>query len=136
RIPAELNEAFFKMVTGDENIVTEEDFKNKITEGIESYYNDESDQLLEFELEKLLDDKHDVALPDTFLKRWLLESKDEEYNNENIDERYEQEAFALKRTLIREKFAKTHQIEVNADEIKDTANAYTYGLFKNYGIPN
>jgi trigger factor len=92
QIPAELNQELFDQVMG-EGVVTDIDaFRAKIKENLEAYYKNESDQQVEHMISHLLEEKHEVPLPDAFLKRWLLNTKEEQYTVENIDERYENES--------------------------------------------
>ncbi|MCO6494824.1 MAG: hypothetical protein J5I91_03970 [Bacteroidetes bacterium] len=134
--PAQVNKDLFDKVFPNSGITEETAFREKLKENMGEYYAEEAEQLFEHYLDKKLDENHPLPLPDSFLKRWLLESKEREYNESNIEERYAQEAFALRRMLVREKIAAENKIEISAEEIEDTAIAYSIGLFRQYGIPN
>lgn len=136
QIPAELNQELFDQVMG-EGIVTEiEAFRAKIKENLEAYYKNESDQQVEHMISHLLEEKHEVPLPNEFLKRWLLNTKEEQYSAENIDERYENESKVLKEILIREKAATQYELKVEQQDIEDASLGYTLSLFRNYGMQN
>jgi trigger factor len=136
QIPAELNQELFDQVMG-EGVVTDIDaFRAKIKENLEAYYKNESDQQIEHMISHLLEEKHEVPLPDAFLKRWLLNTKEEQYSAENIDERYENESKVLKEILIREKAAAQYELKVEQQDIEDASLGYTLSLFRNYGMQN
>lgn len=136
QIPAELNQELFDQVMG-EGVVTEiEAFRAKIKENLETYYKNESDQQVEHMISHLLEEKHEVPLPNEFLKRWLLNTKEEQYSAENIDERYENESKVLKEILIREKAATQYELKVEQKDIEDASLGYTLSLFRNYGMQN
>ena len=136
QIPAELNQELFDQVMG-EGVVTDIDtFRAKIKENLEAYYKNESDQQVEHMITHLLEEKHEVPLPDTFLKRWLLNTKEEQYSADNIDERYENESKVLKEILIREKAAAKYELKVEQQDIEDASMGYTLSLFRNYGLQN
>ncbi len=136
QIPAELNQELFDQVMG-EGVVTEiEAFRAKIKENLEAYYKNESDQQVEHMISHLLEEKHEVPLPNEFLKRWLLNTKEEQYSAENIDERYENESKVLKEILIREKAATQYELKVEQQDIEDASLGYTLSLFRNYGMQN
>lgn len=136
QIPAELNQELFDQVMG-EGVVTDIDaFRAKIKENLEAYYKNESDQQVEHMISHLLEEKHEVPLPDAFLKRWLLNTKEEQYTVENIDERYENESKVLKEILIREKAAAQYELKVEQQDIEDASLGYTLSLFRNYGMQN
>ncbi len=136
RIPAEINQTLFDAVMGEGTISSEEEFRAKIKENLEVYYKNESEHQIEHMLTHLLNDKHKINLPDAFLKRWLLVSKEDNYNAENIDERYESESNTLKEVLIREKVAAKFEITVSKEDIEDASLGYTLSLFRNYGMQN
>jgi len=136
QIPAELNQELFDQVMG-EGVVTDIDaFRAKIKENLEAYYKNESDQQVEHMISHLLEEKHEVPLPDAFLKRWLLNTKEEQYSADNIDERYENESKVLKEILIREKAAAQYELKVEQQDIEDASLGYTLSLFRNYGMQN
>ena len=136
QIPAELNQELFDQVMG-EGVVSDIDaFKAKIKENLEAYYKNESDQQVEHMISHLLEEKHEVPLPDAFLKRWLLNTKEEQYTADNIDERYENESKVLKEILIREKAAAQYELKVEQQDIEDASLGYTLSLFRNYGMQN
>jgi trigger factor len=136
QIPAEINQELFDQVMG-EGVVTDIDaFRAKIKENLEAYYKNESDQQVEHMISHLLEEKHEVPLPDAFLKRWLLNTKEEQYSAENIDERYENESKVLKEILIREKAASQYELKVEQQDIEDASLGYTLSLFRNYGMQN
>ncbi|MCC6817722.1 MAG: trigger factor [Bacteroidia bacterium] len=136
RIPAELNQELFDKVLG-ENVATDLDtFKAKIKENIEAYYKNESEQHVEHMIGHLLTEKHHVPLPDAFLKRWLISTKEENYNAENVDERYQEESKVLREILIREKAAKQFNVVINQEDIEQASLGYTLSMFRNYGLQN
>jgi len=136
RIPAELNQELFDNVLGKDVATDIDTFKAKIRENLEGYFVNESEHHLEHMISHLLNDKHEVPLPDSFLKRWLLSNKDEHYSEENIDEKYSNEAKVLKEVLIREKAAAKFDIKVEMEDIENASIGYTLSMFRNYGLQN
>lgn len=136
RFPAELNQELFNQVLGEGVVSDEDGFKAKIKENLEAYYRNESDHHVEHMITHLLDEKHNFSLPDAFLKRWLISTKEEQYTPENIDERYENESKVLREILIREKAAAKFDIKVDMQDIEDASLGYTLSMFRNYGLQN
>lgn len=136
RVPAEVNQELFDKIMGEGVVSDLETFRSKIKENLEAYYRNESDQQIEHMISHLLDEKHNVPLPDAFLKRWLLNTKEEQYTADNIDERYENESKVLKEILIREKAAAKFNLSVEKQDIEDASLGYTLSLFRNYGLQN
>jgi trigger factor len=136
RIPAEVNQELFDKVMGEGTVSSLDEFRAKLKENLEAYYRSESDHQVEHMITHLLDEKHNVPLPDSFLKRWLLSNKEEHYNQENIDERYASEAKVLKEVLVREKAAALFSLAVEQQDIEDASLGYTLSMFRNYGLQN
>ena len=134
--PAELNQELFDQVMGKGVVKSEEEFRTKTKENLELYYKSEAENHLDFEVDELIKNKHKVKMPDDFLKRWLLETKSEEYNEENIDDRYEQESLGLLYVLVQEKMAKEHGFQVTREDIEQTSLGYTAQMFRQYGMNN
>jgi trigger factor len=134
--PAIVGQELFDKVFPGLNVNDETTFREKIKEGLAAYYKDEAEYYLDHQIEKLLNQNHSFSLPANFLKKWMLASDKKNYNEENIEEKYDAEAQALSAFLIREKIVEKYEVEVTEDEIKDTAIAYSIGMFRQYGIPN
>jgi hypothetical protein len=47
--------------------------------------------------------KHNITLPDAFLKRWLIDRHADKFNQDNIEEGYIPEANYLKNHILEEK---------------------------------
>ena len=136
RKPAEVNQELFDKVLGEGVVTDLEGFKAKIKENLEAYFNSECDHHVEHMISHLLNDKHNVPLPDAFLKRWLMSTKEENYNAENIDDRYENESKVLREILVREKAAQKFDIKIEQQDIEDASLGYTLSMFRNYGLQN
>lgn len=134
--PAALDQAFFDLVMGPGAVSDEKEFETKIEENLGSYYAAEAEKQLEAEINILLEKKHNLTLPDDFLKRWLSETKPETYNPENVDTLYATESVVLRKQLIREKIAEEHNVEVTDEDINQTSFAYTSQMLRQYGLNN
>ncbi len=135
-IPAALDQAFYDLVLGPKAVENQEDFEQKIEENLGQYYVAEAEKQLEAEVNAMLEKKHQLDLPDEFLKRWLTETKPETYNTENIEELYGNESKVLRKQLIREKIAEQQNVEVSDEDINQTSFAYTAQVLRQYGINN
>ncbi len=135
RIDAEINEEYYKEVFGDLEIPSsEEEYREKIQANLENYYRNESELWLDHQIGHLLMEKHNINLPDEFLKRWLITTKENEYTFENIDEKYAEEKSALQRRLVIDKIAAQSDLKSTEAEIREEARIYFHGLYRQYGL--
>ena len=131
----ELGEDYYKEVfPGEEAPKNEEEYKNRVLTNLQAYYKNEADLWLDHEIGHLLMSKHSINLPDEFLKRWLITTKENDYNFENIDEKYEQEKNALQRRLVIDKIANEHKLEATAEDVNMEARVYFVGMYRQYGL--
>jgi trigger factor len=131
--PADVNQTLFDKVYGEGNVTDEADFRNKIKEELVSYFNSLSMHFLKLELFDKLVEKHNIPLPEAFLKRWLLKSYPDKFNKDNIDEKFIPEAKYLRNHIFEEKILAANNIKIGDDEIKEAAVNYTKNMFGIYG---
>jgi trigger factor len=131
---AELNEEFFKQLFPNEEVTTEEAFKEKVKAEIYKGYKQSSlghfsNLVFDFLLEE-----NQLALPVEFLKKWLKQT-----NEDITDEFFEGKEFEafIKNTnwsLLRDKLAETYKVEVNYQDVEDSTRGEILRYF-NYQIP-
>ncbi len=134
RTEAELNEEYYRQLFGDDIPASEEEYRERIKNNLIQYYKNEADLWLDHQIGHLLLEKHPIALPDAFLKRWLITTKGEDYNFDNIEEKYEEEKSALQRRLVIDKIAADQKLEASADDIREEARIYFIGMYRQYGL--
>lgn len=130
---AELNQEFFDKLYGKDVVTGEDQLRDRIKGEILAYFDQQGQHLLEHELFDSLVAKHNIELPDAFLKRWLIDRHSDKFNAENVEEGYKPEANYLRNHIIEEKIMLTNGIKVEEAEIRDAAFEYTKGMFGAYG---
>lgn len=137
----ELNEDFFNQLYPGGEIKTEADFRNKIKEEIQAYWNSQARNQIHDQVFHLLVDKTKIDFPETFLKRWIKTQGEQAQEGEQpaakSDEQVEQEfpgfINQLKWTLITDKIVQENAIQVNPDEIREFAKQQLFGYMSNMG---
>lgn len=130
---AELNQDFFDKLYGKDVISSEVELRDKIKAELSAYFDQQAQHLLEHELFDSLVAKHNIELPDAFLKRWLLDRYNDKFNADNIDTAYIPEANYLRNHILEEKIMLANEIKVEESEIRDAAFDYTRQMFGAYG---
>jgi len=116
--PAEINKEFFDKVYPNDNVETEEAFREKLRNEAKDYFQKESDNFFTHEvMEKLIED-NEMQLPAEFIKRWLVESESK-ITEETVEQDYEDYVKALKQQLIIKKISTDNEIKVEATDIKN-----------------
>ncbi|PUZ22118.1 trigger factor [Chitinophaga costaii] len=125
----ELNEAFFKEVYPNDNLVTVEDFRNKLKSEIETYWAQESRNTLHNELFEILVHETPIDLPKAFLKRWLQVGGEKPKTADEAEREYPNFDHQLRWTLISDKLIRDNNMEVSFEELKEAAKTKLLGHF-------
>ena len=121
---APVDKELFEKVYKADNIESEEQLKERIKKDAQLSFVSESDRNFVNSVVELLLEKTKVALPDAFLKRWLLETNNEKFTEEQIEKEYSVYAYSLKWQLIENKILKDNNIEVGRNDIKEYVKNY------------
>jgi trigger factor len=113
---SDLNQEFFDKLFGEGTVTTEEGFRAKITEELESMMVQDAERKLQDDIYKYGLDKVNFELPDEFLKRWL-KATNEKLTAEELAGGYKDFAQNLKWTLIENKILKENNIEIKYEDV-------------------
>lgn len=131
--PAELNEDFFKRVFPTDDIKDLEAFKKRIGEELEKNYQNESDK---FFFDKAIDaiiDTNTFAIPDEFLKRWIVEANEGKVTQEDVTENYDKfYARSFRWQLIEQDLLKNNpDLAVKQEEVREQFRKYFFPMIMN-----
>ena len=113
---AEINNDFFAKIFPDESIKDETSLRNKIKEQIELRHISETNMVFRNKVLEILLEKTVVDLPDSFIKRYLVENK-QEYTTENIEEKYDDVKKSIKFQLIENQIANDCNLQVEHSDV-------------------
>jgi trigger factor len=133
--PSEMDEEFFEKVFPGIGILTEEEFRNKIRNEAEKAYIGDSDHLFSHHMQERLVETNNFAIPDEFMKRWLLESNEGKLTAEDIERDYDKYAESMKWQLIENKIILESGIQVGDEEIKDYVKDYYIQGWRTMQLP-
>ena len=127
--PRELNEEFFTQLFPNEEVKTEEDFRNRIRTELEKQWEAESRNQLHHTLYHTLLDKTHIDFPAEFLKRWLKTQGENQQpkSDEQVEHEFPSFLNQLKWTLITDKVVRDHGIQVQQDDIRQFAREQLLG---------
>lgn len=127
--PRELNEDFFAQLFPNQEIKTEEAFKNRVRQELEKQWEAESRNQMQHTIYHLLLEQTSISFPEAFLKRWLKTQgdKEQEKTDEQVEAEFPTFINQLKWTLISEKLTQDHNIQVLPDDIRQFAKEQLLG---------
>jgi trigger factor len=127
--PRELNEEFFAQLFPNEEVKTEEVFREKIKAELQKQWDAESKNQLQHNLYHVLLDHTSIDFPTEFLKRWLKTQgqNNQAKSDEEVEQEFPQFTNQLKWSLITEKLIQQNGIQVESDEIRQFAKQQLLG---------
>jgi len=117
----ELNEDFFSQLYPNQEVKTTDDFRKKISEEIQAYWNSQADNQIHDQVFHQLVDHTEVSFPEGFLKKWMKTQGENTKSEEEVEKEFPNFLNQLKWTLISDKIVQDNGIQVNPDEIKSFA---------------
>ena len=127
----DLNQEFFDKLFGADSVKTEEEFREKVREELETMMVQNSDQKLQADILKFGLDKVSINLPDDFLKRWL-KATNEKLSEEELAQGYDDFARNLRWTLIENRIIKDNKLEIKYEQVFETAKKRLDAQFRMY----
>lgn len=119
---AAMGEELHKKAFPDQEINSEEDFRNKIKETLTKQWDDQTNNQLSDQIYHALLDTN-LSFPDEFLKKWMLTQGQQQKSSEEVEAEFPQFTSSLKWNLITDKIVQDNNITVEqADLRKATAD--------------
>ncbi|MBR6180497.1 MAG: trigger factor [Prevotella sp.] len=133
---APVDQKLFDQVLGEGAVASEEEFRERIAEGLKPQFVSEADFKFLQDVRKYVEDKvGELTFPDELLKRIMKN------NNKNMDEKFIEEHFVdslrdLKWHLIKNQLVDIADVHVDDAAVKATAVAMARAQFAQYGMDN
>jgi len=133
-VPATLDQDFFNQVFGEGVVNSEEEFRNKVKEGLANQHVAEADFKFLLDVRAYMEQKvGQLEFPEELLKKIM------KANNPDKEESYVEDNFAksieeLKWHLIKEQLVKANEIKIEDKDVKATAIQATRFQFAQYGM--
>lgn len=117
-VQAEVNQDLFDKIYGPGKVHSVEEFRSKISEELAVMFVADSDRKFFNEVIESLLKRANLALPESFLKRYLLATNKERISAEQVDKEYNSYSDSLKWQLIENHLLKTYKVVVPAEELE------------------
>lgn len=134
-VPGDLNEELFQQVFPGSDIKTEDDFRKRVREGIESRYQKDSDFRFLIDVRNYLTKKiGKLEFPDEKLKKIMLNNA--KGDEQKVEENYDKSIEELTWHLIKEKLVEQTGVKVDDKDVVEMAKDVTRMQFAQYGMMN
>lgn len=123
----ELNEEFFKQLYPAGDITTESDFRNKLKEDIQAYWDGQARNQVHDKVYHELIEHTEIKFPEAFLKKWVKSQGEKPKSDEEVEKEFPVFLNQLKWTLITDKIVTENNIQVTPEEIHGFAKQQLFG---------
>ncbi len=135
-VPAELNQDFFDQVFGKDAVKNEEEFRNKVKEGIAMQRTADSDYKFLLDVRAYMENKvGQLEFPDELLKK-IMKANNPDKDDNFVEENYVKSIEELKWHLIKEQLVAANDIKIEDKDVKAAAIQATRFQFAQYGMNN
>ncbi len=131
---AELNQDLFDKVYGEGNIKSEEELKEKVKAELDEYFQQNADVHFVNKVLEQVTEKEEVALPETFLVKWLMFSNQNIQSEEQAKEILEAEKNQLRYQIIEGKLMTDNEINLDYADVLAQAEQLVKNQLAIYGI--
>lgn len=135
-VKAEINQELFDKVFGEGEVKSEEEFKQKIAEGIKAQLSRDSDYKLLLDVRSYLEKKvGELTFPDALLKKMML-ANNKDKGEKFVDDNYAESIKELTWHLIKEQIVEANGIKIDDKDVKEVAKEVVRVQFAQYGMSN
>lgn len=132
QVPSELNVAFYDKVLGAGKATDEKSFREQVETIVTENYKREADYLLRIDAEKAILEQVKIALPEAFLRTWLIRINEGKFTAEQIDQDFDNVKKEMRWNLIKNEIAEKFEVKVEYAEVVEKAKEMVRGQFGGY----
>ena len=134
--PAEVNQALFDRVFGEDNVKGEKEFREKIADQLKAQFVGSSDYKFMLDVREHLEKKvGKLDFPEALLKR-IMQNNNKDKEEDFVERNFDASIQELKWHLIKEQIVAAQKIEVKEDDLKEVAKSAIRAQFAQYGMSN
>lgn len=135
-VPGEENQETFDKIFGEGVVTTPEQFEEKVEERLRDGYRQQADYRFSKDARDYLMKKADIALPEAFLKRWLISVNEGKYTAEEVEKEFDAFLADFRWQLVRGHILRLYDLKVEEKDIADAARGYAAYQYAMYGMGN
>ena len=133
-VKAEVNKQLFDQVFADGSVNTEEEFRQKIAEGLKRQLAIDSDYKFLQDVRKYMEEKvGKLTYPEELLKRFM-KNQNKDKGDKFVEDNFEQSIKELGWHLIKEQLVEANGIKVEQADIMEAAKGAARAQFAQYGM--
>ena len=135
-VKAEVNQQLFDQIYGEGTVKSEEEFRQKIADGLKAQFVGDSDMKFLLDIRKYCEEKvGDLQFPEELLKR-IMKNNNKDKGDDFVEKNFEGSVKELKWHLIKEQLVEAAGIKIDENDIRQAARQAARAQFAQYGMSN
>ncbi len=135
-VNAEENQETYDKMFGEDKVHNSEEFDEAVAAQLKNNYTQESDYRLTKDLRAYFLGKADIALPEAFLRRWLVYVNEGKFTEEQIDKEFDSFLTDFRWQMVRAYVMNKYGLKVEDKDIQEAARGYAAYQYMMYGMGN
>ena len=134
--PAKMSQETYDKVFGKDVVHTAEEFDAKMEERLNAEYRSEADFRFDRDAQAYLIKKAAIALPEAFLKRWILVNNEGKFTAEEIEKEWPGFVEDFKWQIVRDNLMEKFNLTVTEADLLESAKGFAAYQYAMYGLSN
>ena len=135
-VAAEESQEVFDKLFGEDKVHNSEEFDKAVSDKLADNYKQEADYRLSKDLRDYFIKKADIALPEAFLKRWLLQTNEGKFSMEEIEKEFDAFLSDFRWQMTRSFIMDKYGLKIEEKDMQEAAEAYVAYQYAMYGMGN
>lgn len=131
-VPADLNQGFFDLITGKDQVKTVDELKDHLVQITKSELEEKTESELLNQIYQHLTKNIEFDLPSRFIKKWILQ-KGEDISPEELDLRQKMLEREIRYNTIRNKILEDNNVDKSEQALRTFINQQMHKRFRNTG---
>ena len=135
-VAAEESQEVFDKLFGEGKVHNSEEFDKAVSDKLADNYKQEADYRLSKDLRDYFIKKADIALPEAFLKRWLLQTNEGKFSMEEIEKEFDAFLADFRWQMTRSFIMDKYGLKIEEKDMQEATEAYVAYQYAMYGMGN
>ncbi len=135
-VPATESQETYDKMYGEGVVKGAEEFDAKLEEQLKADYEREASYRFARDAREYFVKKADIALPEEFLKRWLISANEGKFTREDVEKEFEPFLSDFRWQLVRGQLMKQFDLKVEEKDLREAAEGYVAYQYAMYGMAN
>jgi trigger factor len=131
----ENNQDLWDKVLGKDVVSDADTFRTKVTEELKAGFDRDAEYLFRRRFVHDLMDSIEIPMPDSFLKRWIMETNENPVTEEQVEADYPNYSASMRWQLMQQAVMKAGDMRVTAEELEQEAKQILGAQYAQYGMP-